>query len=316
MICGEYAVLKGAPAVVAACSRRVTVTAGSPLTIDGSRLKIDHSVDLPALPAEVEVALRLKMQAFAEQVDLQVDARALMAIARDLGKQVKLGLGSSSAAAVATVGWATAVQNEPFDRNDIFQTALKAHQVVAPQGSGVDVAASTWGGWLRVQKFSDRLEVEPIQATRSFFTRVIWAGEPVRTSDMLLAFYRLDEQTRQSCTEQIAEASLQCARSIEHDSASGLIHSVRAHRRAQLELGAAMQGKGAPAMESPTMRRIAETAEEVGGAAKPSGAGGGDIVVAFFQNESDAAAFDARSLVHGWLDLKTVLGVEGVSIEA
>ncbi|MEU1548279.1 hypothetical protein [Nocardia sp. NPDC005745] len=60
----------------------------------------------------------------------------------------KLGLGSSAAVTVATVD-ALAVFYQPhLDRTDRYRLAMLASLTVGPNGSGGDIAASTWGGWV------------------------------------------------------------------------------------------------------------------------------------------------------------------------
>ena len=58
------------------------------------------------------------------------------------------------------------------------------------------------------------------------------------------------------------------------------------------------------------MARAAELARSLGGAAKPSGAGGGDLGVAFFADERAARDFAARC-PEGLLVLDLQLGATG-----
>jgi phosphomevalonate kinase len=84
LLCGEYAVLEGAPAVVSAIGRRVSVAWS------------DESVPMPP---EVEATVRLA------QAELGPVARTLIVDAAELQQdRIKLGLGSSAAAAAATAG--------------------------------------------------------------------------------------------------------------------------------------------------------------------------------------------------------------------
>ena len=64
----------------------------------------------------------------------------------------------------------------------------------------------------------------------------------------------------------------------------------RSGRRAGNALAALGQAAGLPIV-TPPFARAAALARELGGAAKPSGAGGGDVGVAFFTDQEAAATF-------------------------
>ena len=93
LLCGEYAVLEGAPAVVAAVDRRVTVS---------------WTDDVVSMPPEVEATLELGRARCGNVPGmLTVDARALRR------EDIKLGLGSSAAAAAAAAGGVSSF-NTPY----------------------------------------------------------------------------------------------------------------------------------------------------------------------------------------------------------
>jgi len=60
----------------------------------------------------------------------------------------KLGLGSSSAVTVATVRAAAGFYGLPLDDLAVYKLALLASYAVQPIGSGGDIAASTFTGWV------------------------------------------------------------------------------------------------------------------------------------------------------------------------
>jgi phosphomevalonate kinase len=63
------------------------------------------------------------------------------------------------------------------------------------------------------------------------------------------------------------------------------------------------------------LQTIADLAARHGGAAKPSGAGGGDVAIAFFTSESDAVRFDAACRANALDLLDLGLGAPGVRPE-
>ena len=95
MLSGEYAVLDGAPAVVAAVQRRaeVRVVAGD---YDGPIARgLKHAE--PCFP-EVDATRRLAEA----ELGIELDAELTVDVSQLRGEEVKLGLGSSAAAAAAT----------------------------------------------------------------------------------------------------------------------------------------------------------------------------------------------------------------------
>src|SRR5262245_37809403 len=128
VISGAYAVLEGAPAIVAAVDRYVTADA---------RRTAD------AVTPEVRAALGNR------------DAPAFDARALRRGDN-KLGLGSSAAILVASLGAVALRDLGPLSDDalaaQVFEPALAAHRAAQGGGSGIDVAASTYGGVLIAQR--------------------------------------------------------------------------------------------------------------------------------------------------------------------
>src|SRR5262245_22238572 len=136
MISGEYVVLDGAEALVAAVDARVLVHASARPAdrwgSDGTR-----SPDPRRLSPEALLTRELVEQALGPaSMDLEIDTSALRS-----GGQ-KLGLGSSAAVAAATAGAVAAWHGRELDRAQLLVWAQQGHRAVAPEGSGADVAAS------------------------------------------------------------------------------------------------------------------------------------------------------------------------------
>ena len=170
LLCGEYAVLDGAPAVVAAVDRRVVV---------------EWSDDAQPMPPEVVATLERARARFGDVADtgyLSIDANALR---RD---DVKLGLGSSAAGAVASAGAVFASHGEdisdPHIVQQVFECAFEGHAAVAPSGSGVDVAASAFGGFLCFERTSD-VRTRTLGRPDDLVIRLVWTGRAARTSDLV-----------------------------------------------------------------------------------------------------------------------------------
>ena len=71
---------------------------------------------------------------------------------------------------------------------------------------------------------------------------------------------------------------------------------------------------GAPIVEE-RLRKVSALARECGGAAKPSGAGGGDVALAVFDSTDAASRFESAAKVADIEILDVPLGGPGVRVE-
>jgi len=299
MVSGEYAVLEGAEAVVTAVNRRAFARVRKVGTLEAS-------AEARAAYAQVEKQLG-KLGG-----EPAVDVSSL----RSQG--AKLGLGSSAAAAAAAAGLAFAQHGQAVDtleaRARVFQAAYRGHQDIAPQGSGADVAASVYGGFLRFRRHGETAEVAPIQWPRDLRVGVVWTGQEARTSTFLAKVSALagaqPERHRALIDALKREAERFLAAVLTND-VSGVLASTAAYGRGMGELG---EAAGVPIVND-TLRRVAELAEQAGGAAKPSGAGGGDVALALFPDEGSEQRFSARCAAHNYSLLLIELGAAGVRLE-
>jgi phosphomevalonate kinase len=156
MVSGEYAVLEGAEAVVAAVDRRAYVQ----LNRAAAQPATSASHTQPTLPPEV-LSTRACVEARFGPVPgaLSVDVSEL----QQGGK--KLGLGSSAAAAAATAAALLRAHGrdlaDPAARALCLELSLQGHRAVAPEGSGADVAASVLGGFVRFRKLGEGVDAQP-----------------------------------------------------------------------------------------------------------------------------------------------------------
>lgn len=296
LLCGEYAVLEGATAVVAAVDRRVVAR---------------WTDDDVFMPPEVEATLELAQRAVGP-VDgaLSVDVTALRR------GDVKLGVGSSAAAAVAASAAVFASHgrdlNQPDERRGVFECALRGHGVVAPEGSGVDVAASAFGGFLGYRKGNE--EPRSLACPENLTVSLVWTGHPARTSDLVDRVQKLGRTQPARHRELLAELCRLAetfADAIEQGRAADV---VRAAGEYGVAMGALGDAADAPIVES---RLLAATqlAARFSGAAKPCGAGGGDVAIAFFTDPERARAFELACADEGLHPIEVSFGAEGVRTE-
>lgn len=296
LLCGEYAVLEGASAVVAAVDRRVTV----------------HWTDeAAAMTPEVEATLSIaRGRCGSVPGSLIVDARALRA------EEAKIGLGSSAAAAAATSAAVFAScgfdLTDPGVAHEVFDCALRGHAAVAPRGSGVDVAASTFGGFLRFRRGTERPDVQSLCAPAGLSMSLVWTGRPARTSELVAKVYELrteaaDEyRARMGELAAIAEAF---AEAFGDGDLRDIVRCAASYGDAMAALGAA---SGAPIVEA-RLRRTSELARRFSGSAKPCGAGGGDVAIAFFTDPEGAERFQLACETEGLHPIGVSWGAPGAA---
>jgi phosphomevalonate kinase len=314
MVSGEYAVLSGARALVLAVGARATADVASTADGDRSRGAGSGSLGGAALPPEVVLAKEQTERALGlSPMTLSIDTSALREGDR------KLGLGSSAAGAVAAAAavMASAGLDPAAQRDVVFRHALAGHHAVAPHGSGADVASASYGGLVRFRRPSveiEGIEVEPRAMPRSIDALLVWTGTPVRTSelvDRVRALAARDPSAHRRAIDRIAEAAEALDRAFLADDASAIVDATRAHHDAMGALGAAAD---APIV-TPALAALAEVAARVGGASKPSGAGGGDVALMFVPAGS---AERARTALAARTDLRVLplaLGDDGARRE-
>jgi phosphomevalonate kinase len=290
---GEYAVLDGAPAIVAAVGRHARanfVPGSSPSSAVVAAAMTEARRHLPALPPG------------AAQVDTSSFMRG----------GVKLGLGSSAAAAVAAVGAAFEWGGLPLaqHRELLLESADAAHRAAqGGLGSGADIAAAVHGGFLRFVRNSDgSSDIQPTTVAPDLHLVTFWTRAAARTVDFITGVRRFAETNPAAHARRLADLHATAARFAEafpRDPAA-LVEQAAAYGEAMVALGA----DAALPIVPPAVAEAMALARSLGGAAKPSGAGGGDMGVGFFIGKDAAERFAARC-PEGVLVLDIPFGARG-----
>jgi phosphomevalonate kinase len=291
VLTGAYAVLEGAPAVVVAVDRHAVADTA-------------HVAASP--PAEVRAA-------FGAAAAPAIDVAAL----QDAGGR-KLGLGSSAAAVVAALGARAAARGEDIAtrscREAIFDAAREAHARVQSGGSGVDIAASTFGGALRYTLGGGAPSIRALHVPPSLVLGTFFSGESARTSD-LRARVDAARARRPDAYAPLARAmhdgAVAAADAFEAGDARAFVHAAAAYGRLLARLGHFADAPIVPA----GWDGLSEHAVGEGGAFLPSGAGGGDVAV-WLGTAVPSASFLARAAGLGLQSLALSVDPDGLSAAA
>lgn len=293
---GEYAVLDGCPALVVAVDRHVAVRIATDSS--GARIRIGApdiapSVEFPASdPPPAIGALRFVLSAIHITLAQVAAARGRgfdVQIRSDLAESSgqKIGLGSSAAVTVATVGALCAAAGWDLSaaptRDQIFALAFAAHRAAQGNvGSGGDVAASCYGGLVCIEPRPEnapsvsRLELPP-DAT----LLVGWTGLAATTTQLVehyLAARNGAAPTRTVFVKQTRD----CVEAFRNLLARGAISLAALNLAGDAldELGEALDLP----LQTPALRELVRIARAHGAGAKLSGAGGGDCGIALTQH--------------------------------
>jgi phosphomevalonate kinase len=241
----------------------------------------------------------------------------------------KLGLGSSGAVTVAAVAAVASFCGLELPPDIRFRLAMLATAGIDARASGGDLAASTWGGWIAYQA-PDRTAVldlarrgveEALRAPWPGFAvrrlpppdglslEVGWTGTPASSTALVSALYRGNSAPRR----RFAEATADCVRgsisALERGDRHALLDQIR---RARREL-ACLDDEIGLGIFTTRLTALCEAAEAVGGAAKPSGAGGGDCGIALLDAKAprDIVRVRERWTMAGVRPLLIRPGIEG-----
>ena len=256
VLLGEYAVLDGAPSIVAAINRGVRCTVSQ-----YTRQQDSMTIQSPAGDEYVLPALRA---ADAPPAWYSFDTW------NPISTSSKVGLGHSAAAVVVALLAGRSLRRTRTQKTELFGTAFTVHNKIQGSGSGIDVAASVHGGVIRFQNraVAPQPKVSPV---------VIFSGESADTGSRV-EVYQTWRGRNKFVTQSAAIVD------------AFATDPIAALEEARILLEEMSKKAGIP-YQTPALDRIAEIAREHRGAAKPSGAGGGDCAVALFPDKGSERAF-------------------------
>ena len=181
----------------------------------------------------------------------------------EFGKD-KPGFGGSAAACVAAC----------IAAGEALEKAFSVHHSVQGSGSGIDVAASIHGGLIEYTNGHSipKPTITPL---------VIWSGSSAKTGPRVQQYLAWKERNTfvEECHQIIAEFERAPLEAI------STLYVLLSNMAEQAHIP----------YNTPNIQHIVKMVRDMGGAAKPSGAGGGDCVIALFLDEQARWEFQKQS---------------------
>ena len=342
IVTGEYAVLDGAPAIVVAVDRRAVARrnavprGSSPFLIAvADEIAARRGAADPAARAALEISV--DSTAFYDAIVGNSRTATAMALgtiaarrgtteppvraARELGiDRTKLGLGSSAAVTVA----ATALALGTTDRHEVLAVAQAAHaRAQGPRGargSGADIAASVHGGTIVFSRPGggagcrvERRRWPAAVAIAPFFTG--FSADTAQLVARVLAARDANRAAVDAALAAIADASRAADAAL---TAPGDIASVALIGALALAANATDRLAIATAIDlvPECVTRARAALARIGGTAKTTGAGGGDVGIAVFPATVDATVVTRTLIEAGCQPLRIALDDAGVDLRA
>jgi phosphomevalonate kinase len=296
LLAGEYAVLDGGAAIVAAVDRRVVARTGGSGALS------------PFLAAAADVVAAVRgpdSRAARAARTIVVDSGALQS------GELKLGLGSSAAATVAAV--ACALAHEPdaaHDRDLVHRLAADAHAEAqgkkGARGSGADIAASTHGGVIRFVAGA----ATPVRLPDDLVLVPFFTGHSADTAQLVAAVHGARSGAPRAIAEALAAIAAAADALTAATDAASAIAALDACGRAVAALGTA----AGLDLETAAVRAARRLSEPLGGTAKSCGAGGGDVALVAVPAGADVTSLRAALVQAGCHPLDLAVDPCGVDI--
>lgn len=274
VLAGAYAVLEGHPALVCAVDR--FAIADDSVRVVGASREIVAALGAGPYPA-VDVS----------QFYLNGDPQGM-----------KLGLGSSAACVVAAL-------QLKFDLApaELFARAFHAHKSAQGSGSGIDIAASVYGGVLSYRQGG---HVQVLAGTGALHLSVWFSGQSVRTHTLVGAVMDYKARAPHAYAHTMDSLASSTARMLETWPRPEAIEAYRAFGVALKRLG----DEAAVDLVPERFQVIAALAEGEGAAFVPSGAGGGDVAV-YLGTSPPSNAFRTQASNAGFTEVPLSLSLGG-----
>lgn len=339
ILLGEYAVLEGAPALVSAVDRHAEVEATE-------NQRSEFSVSAPSLDVEaidfvvtskghvrfdprIDSGILQRLEFFRlifEHILNHFENRSLPYLKFKLNTDAfysaeinrKMGFGSSAALTAALIRVLLEKDDRDVSKEKVMQIALDAHHHAQGKvGSGIDIAASTYGGVLvyRITGGESALqyEVNNLDLWDTLSILPIWTGQSASTKKMVGGIREFKEAQPiiyDNVIQHLSRLSADGCAAFKQQDPDKFFEIVGDYHDGMDQLG---QKSGVPVI-SPEHRRLNDIVRQSGGIYKPSGAGGGDIGIAFSTNADQLNHIKQKVEREGFKTLNIKIAGQGVQI--
>ena len=339
ILLGEYAVLEDAPALVCAVNKFAAVTM-EPLRGQEFRFSAP-SLDLTNLPFVITPKGHVRFDPSLPPVKLkrlELFSKIFEYVYRKAGISArngwfieidtddfysrelhsKFGFGSSAALCVALVTATVRAFDLRMSEQALFRLALEAHHYAqGKMGSGIDVAASFFGGYLIYRRVyeDDPIDKIPqkISGCKGLYFKPVFTGRSASTRKLVKGVSRLKEDfpdVYREIMEKLKQISVEGSEHFKEQNPQAFLNDVLLFYRTLKELG---DRSGMPII-SETHQRIFNLAQKENVAYKPSGAGSGDIGILFSEDPDRLERAAQQILQAGFLPLNIETDHQGKRI--
>lgn len=207
----------------------------------------------------------------------------------------KYGLGSSAAVLVSVVKALNEFYGMHLSNLYIYKLAVIANMKLQSLSSCGDIAVSVYTGWLAYSTFDHEwvsqqiedtsvndvlnknwpgLHIEPLQPPENMEVLIGWTGSPASSHHLVSEVKRLKSDP--TFYGKFLERSHLCVEKLIHAFKTNHIKGVQQMIRINREIIQSMDKEATVDIETAHLKVLCSVAEKYGGAAKTSGAGGGD----------------------------------------
>lgn len=216
----------------------------------------------------------------------------------------KYGLGSSAAVLVSIVKALNEFYDMQLSNLYIYKLAVIANMKLQSLSSCGDIAVSVYTGWLAYSTFDHEwvmqqiedtsvnevlkknwpgLHIEPLQAPENMEVLIGWTGSPASSHHLVSEVKRLKSDP--TFYGKFLEQSHACVEKLIHAFKTNHIKGVQQMIRHNRSIIQQMDREATVDIETPHLKTLCDIAESHGGAAKTSGAGGGDCGITIIRSD-------------------------------
>ena len=280
LIFGEYAVMHGAPGLVTALTPKIRVSLNHIRPVVHPESEEFSAIDITSTEDQLKKFLRIPLSSDDPVMDADIDVDMSDFFDKSGGK---LGIGSSSASIVALIQAKVQIRHSlhlpPLSKEAIIQKAIQFHRMAQNQmGSGIDVIASTIGGISLVSNCPVQPEIIRVHPDNIPPFVVLATHQQAPTISYISAAQKVENtQSYQSVIQSLTNIYIQLKKQILYNNHSEFL-SILDKIVSQLETLSEIIDMPIVPDVFYKLYPIAKNNHVI---LKTSGAGGGDIFIAF-----------------------------------